>query len=80
MFRTLEDLRDSVDRMIADQGKDAPCAAFVFTKDDVYSVDGDGDFIGRSPEETEKVLESVGDCDYVYEVIGNLIEEELRGA
>jgi hypothetical protein len=26
------------------------------------------------------VLENVGECDYLYETIGRLIDEELRGA
>jgi hypothetical protein len=80
MYRTLEDLKDSVDRLIADLGKDAPCAAFVFTPYDVYEVDDNGDFIQKPLEVAEQVLENVGECDYLYETIGRLIDEELRGA
>ena len=77
MYTTLEDLRDSVDRLIADLGKDAPCAGFVYTQHDVYVVDEDGDFIGQSPEVVEKVLGSVGENEYVHELIGTMIEKEL---
>ena len=78
MYTTLEDLRDSVDRLIADLGKDAPCAGFVYTQHDVYVVDEDGDFIGQSPEVVEKVLNEVGEDHYIYETIGRLIDEGLR--
>jgi len=79
MYRSLEDLRDSVDRLIADLGKDAPCAAFVFTQYDVYDVDEEGDFIQKPLEIAEAVLNEVGEDDYIYETIGRLIDEELRG-
>ena len=79
MYRSLEDLRDSVDRLIADLGKDAPCAAFVYTQHDVYDVDEDGDFIQKPLEVAEAVLNEVGEDDYIYETIGRLIDEGLRG-
>ena len=78
MYRSLEDLRDSVDRLIADHGKNAPCAAWVFTSDDVYDIDDGGEIVLRSVEVADKVLEAVGDIDYIYELIGNRISEELR--
>ncbi len=39
MFRTLSELRDSINSMIESQGENAPCAAFVFTKEDVKDLD-----------------------------------------
>ena len=78
MYRSLEDLKDSVDRLIADLGKDAPCAAFVYTQHDVYDVNEEGDFIQRPLEVVEKVLNEVGEDDYIYETIGRLIDEGLR--
>jgi len=79
MYRSLEDLRDSVDRLIADLGKDAPCAAFVYTQHDVYDVNEKGDFIQKPLEVAEDVLNEVGEDDYIYETIGRLIDEGLRG-
>lgn len=77
MYTTLEDLRDSVDRLIADLGKDAPCAGFVYTQPDVYEITEDGDFLQEPLEVAEKVLGFVGDSEYVHELIGRLIEKEL---
>ena len=34
MARTLQQLKESVERLIEQQGNDAPVAAFVFTNDD----------------------------------------------
>ena len=79
MYRSLEDLRDSVDRLIADLGKDAPCAGFVYTQHDVYDVNEKGDFIQKPLEVVEAVLNEVGEDDYIYETIGRLIDEGLRG-
>lgn len=83
MYRTLAELRNNIDQMIADLGEDAPCAAFVFTKYDVTynELDEDGLETGAetylSVEDTDSVLYGVGECDWVYEKIGEMIEEEM---
>jgi len=38
MYRTLQQLKESVERLILEQGKDAPVAAFIFTKEDVVEM------------------------------------------
>jgi hypothetical protein len=86
MFRTLSELRDSINRMIDEQGEDAPCASFVFTKKDVFyygGVDDDGlpnldveQYL--NDEDTEEVLNEVGNNDYIYEQIGEFIDDEVR--
>ena len=84
MYRTLADLRNSIDQLIAEQGEHAGCAAFVFTKDDVtyYEPDEDGfplgDEASLNEEDTDRVLYGVGECDWVYEKIGEMIEEEMQ--
>ena len=85
MYRTLAELRDSVNRMIDEQGDNAPCAGFVFTKDDVfhYGVDEDGfpnlDVTYHlNDEDTDEVLTEVGGCDYIYEQILEIIDDEVR--
>ena len=84
MYRTLADLRNSIDQMIVDLGESAPCAAFVFTKNDVtyYEFDEDGLETEAetclNAEDTDHVLYGVGECDWVYEKIGETIEEEMR--
>jgi len=83
MYRTLSELRDSINRMIESQGEDAVCAAFVFTKNDVFEYNEE---IGDSLEEvrhfpevfTQDVLADVGGCDYIYEQIGDVLEDSIR--
>jgi len=43
MNRTLQQLKESVDRLIEQQGANASCAAFIFTKEDVFEMDENGD-------------------------------------
>ena len=85
MFRTLSELRDSVDRLIEQQGKDAPCAAFVFTKEDVffYPTGEDGfknldEQIHLNDDDTDEVLLELGSCDYMYEQVFEIIDDEVR--
>ena len=79
MARTLQQLKESVERMIAEQGADAPVAAFIFTNPDVFVMDEDGEQVTQSREIAEQVLNNVeDDYDYLYEEIFNCIENELR--
>jgi hypothetical protein len=83
MYRTLADLRNSIDQLIADLGENAPCAGFVFTKYDVTynELDEDGwesgDETFLNEEDTDRVLYGVGESDWVYEKIGEMIREEM---
>jgi len=81
MYRTLSELKQSVERLIEQQGEDAPCAAFVFTKNDVFVANYDeGDIVEEylNVEDTDDVLTEVGGCDYIYEQIGEVIDDEVR--
>jgi hypothetical protein len=78
MARTLQQLKESVDRLIEQQGPDAPVAAYIFTNEDVYKMDEDGNPDPVPLEIAEKVLDNVDSYDYPYEVIFDCIEEELR--
>ena len=81
MYRTLSDLRNRIDQLIVEQGEDAPCAAFVFTKNDVFVANYDeGDIVEEylNVEDTDDVLTEVGGCDYIYEQIGEVIDDEVR--
>lgn len=65
--------------MIAKQGEDAPVAAFIFTGEDVFVMDEDGEPVTQSREIAAQVLNNVeDDYDYLYEEIFNCIENELR--
>ena len=78
MFRTLSELRDSINSMIDAQGENAPCAAFVFTQHDVFENDEDD-----NQEEyfstlfTHDVLADVGGSSYIYEQVGEMIDDAI---
>jgi transcriptional/translational regulatory protein YebC/TACO1 len=79
MYRTLGELRNSINQMIEKQGEDAGCAAFVFTQNDVFEYNEEMTEEHRFPELfTEDVLADVGGCDYIYEQIGDVLEDSIR--
>ena len=85
MYRTLSELRNSIDNLIQQQGENASVAAFVFTKNDVfyYEMDDDGTNLLEvekhlSDEDTDEVLLGLGSCDYIYEQVNEIIEDEVR--
>lgn len=79
MARTLQQLKESVDSLIQQQGANAPVAAFIFTGDDVFVMDDNGNEVTQPLEIAEQVLNSVeDDYDYLYEEIFNCIDNELR--
>ena len=43
MNYTLKELRDRVDQLIANQGEDADCGAWIYTKEDCFLTDKNGD-------------------------------------
>jgi hypothetical protein len=78
MSHTLLQLKESVERLIEEQGNDAPVAAFIFTNDDVYVMDEDGNPDPVQREIAETVLHNVEEYDYIYTEIFNTIEQEIR--
>jgi hypothetical protein len=85
MYRSLATLRHQIDKLIEQQGEDAPVAAFVFTKNDVfyYETDEDGfpnlnEEKSLSDDDTDDVLIEVGCNDYIYEQVNGMIEDEVR--
>jgi len=82
---TLQQLKESVERLIEQQGNDAPVAAFVFTKEDVffYPTGEDGfenldEQIHLNGDDTDEVLLELGSCDYIYEQVFEIIDDEVR--
>jgi hypothetical protein len=65
MNRTLQQLKESVDRLIKQQGADASCAAFIFTKEDVFVENDDGEQVYFDAEITNKVLNDLDETDYI---------------
>ena len=79
MYRTLSELRDTLNKMIESQGEDAPCAAFVFTKHDVFEYNEEtnqDDYF--STLFTQDVLCDVGGSSYIYEQVGEMIDDYVR--
>ena len=78
MFRTLSELRDSINSMIESQGENAPCAAFVFTQHDVFEFNEEtnqDDYF--STLFTHDVLADVGGSSYIYEQVGEMIDDAI---
>jgi hypothetical protein len=85
MYRTLSELRNSINNLIEQQGEDAPVAAFVFTKEDVFFYPKDENGIEDldtqerlNDEDTDDVLTELGGCDYIYEQVFEVIDDEVR--
>lgn len=79
MARTLQQLKESVEKLISEQGPAAPVAAFIFTNEDVFEVDEEGEPQYLPIDFCHKVLDAVeSDYDYLYTEIFNCIEDELK--
>jgi hypothetical protein len=77
MYRNLANLKQRVDDLIATYGEDAYVAAFVFSPADVFTMDED--FVEQylPDEDACEVLYEVGNTDYIYQVIGECIDDEV---
>ena len=80
MNRTLQQLKESVERLIEQQGADASCAALIFTKEDVFEMDDDGNEVYFSEEITNKVLNDLDETDYVIGTAFDCIGDYLHMA
>ena len=79
MNYTLKQLQERVNKLIEQQGEDAHCAAWIYTKDDCYVRDLDGeinyDVNVDEPEVVERIFGDVGNIDYIYTVIQECVDE-----
>ena len=78
MYCTLWQLRDSINRKIAEQGESAPVAAFIFTRDDVTTQDDDCNEGAGLDGLIEEVLIGVGDSDHIYSQVLERIDAEIK--
>ena len=82
MNYTLKQLQDRVNSMIKEQGEDAECAAWIYTKNDCHLKDEDGntdyDNNVEDPEVLERIFDDVGNIDYIYEVIQDCVDEAVE--
>lgn len=78
MARTLQQLKESVENLISQQGADAPVAAFIFTQEDVYEVDEETLDQNHLPlDVAEQVLDEIEGYDYIYEKVFECIEDQI---
>ena len=79
MNYTLKELQQRVNNLIEQQGEDAHCAAWIYTKEDCYVRDLDGelnyDLNVDEPEVVERIFNDVGNIDYIYQVIQECVDE-----
>jgi hypothetical protein len=78
MARTLQQLKESIETLIEQQGKDAPVAAFIFTQGDVLEVDDGRNFHQLPLESAEQVLDEIEGFGYIYEQVFDCIDDEIR--
>jgi|11BtaG_2_1085332.scaffolds.fasta_scaffold02499_2 hypothetical protein len=78
MYHTLSKLKDQVNQLIEQQGENATCASFIYTKEDVfYFEDVSNDELYLSQDDSDQVLFEVGNTDDIYTQIGELIDDEV---
>ena len=79
MNYTLKELQKQVNRLIEQQGEDAHCAAWIYTKEDCHLKDENGEFdydnVVEDPEVIERIFDDVGNIDYIYQVIQESVDE-----
>ena len=79
MNYTLKQLQDRVNKLIEQQGEDADCGAWIYTKEDCHLKDEDGEFdydnVVEDPEVVERIFDDVGNIDYIYQVIQECVDE-----
>ena len=82
MNYTLKQLQDRVNSMIKEQGEDAECAAWIYTKNDCHLKDEDGNTDYQNnvedPEVLERIFDDVGNIDYIYQVIQECVDEVVE--
>lgn len=78
MARTLQQLKESIERMIQEQGKDAPVAAWIYTQNDVFELDDNFEPVYLPLDVISEVLNEVEDGDYIHEQIAECIDNEIR--
>jgi hypothetical protein len=77
MTRTLQQLKESVDRLIEQQGAEASCAALIFTKEDVFVMNDDGEEVYFDEEITDQVLNDLDGTDYLIEKAFDCISDYI---
>ena len=79
MNYTLKELQQRVYQLIEQQGEDAHCGAWIYTKNDCHLKDEDGEIDYENnvedPDVIERIFDDVGNIDYIYTVIQECVDE-----
>ncbi len=78
MNYTLKELQTRVNNLIEQQGENAHCAAWIYTKEDCFMRDDNDEPvypIDEHPELSERIFLDVGNVDYIYQVIQETVDE-----
>ena len=79
MNYTLKELQQRVNNLIKEQGEDAHCGAWIYTKNDCYLKDNDGeidyDNSTEDPLIVNRIMDEVGNIDHIYTVIQDCVNE-----
>ena len=76
---TLSQLKQRIDQLIEYQGEESPCAAFIYTMEDVVQYDDDGNEVEIEDDKiVEDVLYNVEDNDWIYTTIQDSIDDQLK--
>ena len=79
MNYTLKQLQDRVNKLIEQQGENAECGAWIYTKNDCHLKDEDGEIDYNNnvedPEVLARIFDDVGNIDYNYTVIQDCVDE-----
>ena len=82
MNYTLKQLQDRVSRMIEEQGENAECVAWIYTKNDCHLKDEDGNIDYQNnvedPALLARIFDDVGNIDYIYQVIQESVDEVVE--
>ena len=82
MNYTLKELQQRVNNLIKEQGEDAYCGAWIYTKNDCYLKDNDGEFDEENTVEdsilVRRIFDDVGNIDHIYTVIQECVDENTE--
>ena len=79
MNYTLKQLQEQVNRLIEKQGEDAHCAAWIYTKEDCFLNDENGNLDYNNTVEdpilVNRIMNELGNVDYIYQTIQECVDE-----
>ena len=81
MNYTLKQLQERVNKLIEQQGEDAQCAAWIYTREDVFEFDEKGNevyFYKTDLDLVNDVLADTGGSDYTYQIIQETIDDAIN--